>query len=100
MNIKKAQNENQETFILSGTLDTLASPELEDEIALITDQITRVRLDLKDVDYVSSNGLRCFLLLQKLMDSRQGEFIISHPNQMVKDVLEMTGFATIMKIED
>ena len=100
MNIKKAKTDNQIVLILSGTLDTLTSPQLEEEISQIGEEVNKVRLDIKDVDYVSSNGLRCFIILQKMMDSHQGEFIISHPHQMVKDVLNMTGFDTIMKIED
>ena len=55
-------------------------------------------IDLAELAYVSSAGLRVLLSAQKIMN-RQGEMVVRNANDAVMDVFEVTGFVDILNIE-
>ncbi len=57
----------------------------------------RIVLDLAGVRYVASAGLRVFLILAKRLKA-QGAFCLARPGTQVSQVLEMSGFASILAI--
>ncbi len=83
------------TVSVAGRLDTKSTPELESELMGSLEGITDLTFDLEKLEYVSSTGLRLFLLAQKTM-SRQGEMRLTHVRQTVMDVFEVTGFDGIL----
>lgn len=83
------------TVSVAGRLDTKSTPELESELMGSLEGITDLTFDLEKLEYVSSTGLRLFLLAQKTM-SRQGEMRLIHVRQTVMDVFEVTGFDSIL----
>lgn len=89
--------EKEVTLILEGRLDTSTAPQLEKEIQGL-DDVTCLRLDFEKLDYLSSAGLRVILIAQKKMN-RCGEMIISHVNETIMEVFEVTGFVDILTIE-
>lgn len=98
MTISKHVNNHQLEIKLSGRLDTITSPELEAELKQSLDQITDLSFDFSDLEYISSAGLRVLLATQKVMN-KQGEMVIYHVNDMVKEVFEVTGFIDILTIK-
>ena len=87
-------------FKLTGRLDTNTAPELTEAVkATATEELSEVIFDFKDLDYISSAGLRVILMTQKLMNSRKGSMVVRHPNQIIAEDFEATGFTDIMKIE-
>ena len=60
--------------------------------------MTALVLDMKELSYVSSAGLRVLLVAQKKM-SRIGSMKLTGVCDEVMEVLEMTGFADILEIE-
>lgn len=98
MEISKKKEENKLTLGLSGRLDTLTAPQLEAVIQNELDGITELVLDLKDLVYVSSAGLRVFLLGQKTMN-KKGSMALCNVCDDIKEVLTITGFADIFTIE-
>ena len=68
-----------------------------DELAAIIE--SDLIIDLSEVDYVSSAGLRVFVATDKLAVKRGGTFTLLHPCADVYDVLEMTGLVDIFTIE-
>ena len=95
MVIEKIMNGNECTLKLTGRLDTTTAPALTDDLNKI--EATAIVFDLSDLEYVSSAGLRVFLSTHKKMN---GNMIIRHPQSMIMDVLEITGFLDILKIEE
>lgn len=89
--------EKEVTLILEGRLDTSTAPQLEKEVQGL-DGVTCLRLDFEKLDYLSSAGLRVILIAQKKMN-RCGEMIISHVNETIMEVFEVTGFVDILTIE-
>jgi anti-anti-sigma factor len=84
---------------LSGRLDTASSPAAEQAIlqALRPDQ-SRVILDMRNVDYVSSAGLRVVLLAAKQAKSAQGTLALFGMQPGVREVFDISGFSRILSI--
>ena len=99
MEIVKKREGDKLTLALSGRLDTLTAPQLETVIKNELDGAKDLVLDLKDLIYVSSAGLRVFLNAQKSM-MEKGEMCLRHVNEEIMEVLDMTGFTQILTIEN
>mgnify|MGYP004694782229 FL=1 len=98
MDIKKTKNDTTLTLAIQGRIDTTTAPQLETELRSDIDGVTELYLDFTGVEYISSAGLRVLLSAQKLM-SRQGKMVLSHVNESVMEVFEVTGFSDILTIE-
>ncbi len=83
---------------VSGRVDTTTAPEFEKFILDNTAGVKELTLDLKDMSYTSSAGLRVLLKAQKLM-SAQGEMKVINVQDDVMEVLEITGFTDILTIK-
>ncbi len=90
MTIEKKQEGTSLTVALGGRLDTTTAPQLEQELELVG--ITDLTLDMNDLDYISSAGLRVILKAQKQMDT-QGTMKLTRVNDIVKEIFEVTGFS-------
>ena len=55
--------------------------------------------EFKDLDYISSGGLRELLYAYEAMNPKGG-MLIRHANPGVREVLDVTGFSTIFEIEE
>ena len=97
MEITKNIQDHSASFVLSGRLDTLTSPQLEKELQEIPDDLKELVLDFGGVEYISSAGLRVLLSAQKVM-ARQGGMKLIHVNEMVMEIFEVTGFSEILNI--
>lgn len=98
MNIKKKMEGDQLTVIIGGRIDTVTAPEVEAFINENLDGVNNLVLDFKDVNYVSSAGLRVLLSLHKKMMVK-GEMKLINVNEAVSDVFEVTGFDEILSYE-
>ena len=81
-----------------GRLDTITAPALDKAINEDIKDVKNLILDLKEVAYVSSAGLRVLLSAQKKMQ-KVGSMKVVNVCEAVMDVFEMTGFADILVIE-
>ena len=98
MTIEIKKKAGEAVIELSGRLDTSTAPVLDKTLNEdISDNINLV-LDLKDLEYISSAGLRVLLSAQKRMRKR-GSMTLRNVREEVMDVFEMTGFADILTIE-
>lgn len=98
LNIIKEKNESQLTIKLEGRLDTISAPQLEKEMQQALSGIQELVLDLSQLAYLSSAGLRVILSAQKVMN-RQGKMIVRHVPDMIMEIFEVTGFSEILTIE-
>ncbi|MBE6741402.1 MAG: STAS domain-containing protein [Ruminococcaceae bacterium] len=98
MTITKNTENSKLTIAVSGRVDTTTAPELEKEIFDNANGITELVLDLKEMSYTSSSGLRVFLKAQKLMN-QQGSMKVINVSEDVMEIFEMTGFSDILTIE-
>ncbi|MBR0060592.1 MAG: STAS domain-containing protein [Selenomonadaceae bacterium] len=99
MEIKKVSDGSALTIYISGRLDAVTALELDKNLQATLANVTDLTVDLKDLEYVSSAGLRILLKTQKRMD-RQGSMKIRNVRDNVREVLDMTGFSDFLTIED
>ena len=98
MTITQKRNESQLSLLLEGRLDTTTAPELEKVIKSSLDGVTELTIDMSRLDYLSSAGLRILLGAQKTM-TKQGGMKVTHVNETIMEILEVTGFVDILTIE-
>lgn len=85
------------TFDINGRIDTTTSDAFETEIKNIGNAKHLV-LDFRNVQYISSAGLRVLLSAQKIMNI-QGVMTLVNVNNSIMDIFEITGFSDIFSIE-
>ena len=98
MKIEKVQKDDMLTISLEGRLDMLTAPELSKELNENLPKAEKLTLDLKNLEYISSSGLRVLLSAQKEMVKKGGMKLIN-VNEIVMEVLEVTGFTGFLTIE-
>ena len=82
--------------ILTGKADTIASPALLDAFKQAQEQseITDILLDMSELAYISSSGLRVLLTMKKAIGD--GSFVMTGQNDTIKMIMEATGFADVL----
>ena len=98
MTIEITRSAEQTTVKLVGRLDTMTAPALDKTIKEDLGDTQNLVLDVKEVEYISSAGLRVLLSAQKMMQKR-GSMKLTGVCESVMEVLEMTGFSDIWVIE-
>ncbi len=92
MEIRKSIENNVISIKLLGRLDYSSTEPLEKMIEEI-EKLDCI-LDLTDLEYISSSGLRCILKLYKSTTNLK----VVNPNEMVTEVFEITGFTDFLDI--
>ena len=85
---------------LKGRLDTANSGEVAQDLLGSLNGVKQLVLDFTDLVYISSSGLRILLQLVKQLKAQQGELIVCHVSKEIMEVFKMTGFSSLLKIED
>ena len=84
---------------LSGRLDIIGTGEIETKFTgYCAGEKVRVIVDLSEVDFLASIGIRLLMLTAKSVASRGGKMVILDPISEVQDVLEITGIPAIIPI--
>lgn len=97
LNIGSKRNAAELSVALAGRLDTNTAPELEKALNASLDGVNTLVIDMEQLDYVSSAGLRVLLAAQKTMN-KQGEMKVLHVNETIMEIFEVTGFSDILTI--
>jgi anti-anti-sigma factor len=100
--ISTFQQENCDLVSIIGRVDSYTAPKLAEVLRAITDAGRfNVVLDLTNVSYVSSAGLRVLIDVQKACRyQKRGEAYLVNVPQRVYDTLELAGFVPLFKIFD
>ena len=99
MKVEYLKNEKSLTVKPDGRMDTNTSPELNELTKPKIEGAAELILDMENVPYVSSGGLRVILEWQQIMDDRDGQFKLLHVNDYIKEVLDLTGLLDDLTIE-
>ena len=98
MTIEIKRNTEETIIKLVGRLDTTTAPALDKTINEDIADTKNLILDVKELEYISSAGLRVLLAAQKKMQ-KIGSMKVTNVREEVMEVFEMTGFADILVIE-
>ena len=82
-----------------GRIDTQTAPEFEQKLSEELGDATELQIDLGQVNYISSAGLRVLLAYTQEMDERGGTIKASNVNDIVRKIFDLTGFLDILGIE-
>lgn len=81
-----------EALVIEGRIDALRAPQLDAELlSLFESGLRHVVLDLGQVSYMSSSGLRVLLLAQRRQQRVDGSLVLLNPPPRVYRVLQMAG---------
>ena len=98
MTIEIKRNSEETIIKLVGRLDTITAPALDKTINEDIADANNLVLDMKDLEYISSAGLRVLLSAQKKY-GKLGYLKVTNVCEEILSVFEMTGFADILTIE-
>ncbi|MBE6816288.1 MAG: STAS domain-containing protein [Ruminococcaceae bacterium] len=98
MELSNVRENGKLTIAISGRVDTSTAPQLEEYILTNAEGVSELVLDLKDMAYTSSAGLRVILKAQKLMNN-QGSMKVVNVRSDVMEIFDITGFSDILTIE-
>ena len=82
----------------SGRLDTITAPELLEKFRKVSEEtaFTTISFDMKDMEYISSAGLRVLLLMRKSVEDND-HFELRNMSPSVRDIIETAGFDNLIK---
>ena len=94
------ENGDNITVCLSGDLDTVAAQQTEKEFQpLLSVKDKAIIVDCKELNYISSSGLRLFLSLLKSCNPNRNSLVLENVNYNIKKVFTMTGFSALFNIK-
>ncbi len=99
MTMTKKLDGNKLTVAVEGRLDTLTAPDLEAQLLPALKGIESLVIDLGDLNYISSAGIRVLLQAAQTMDAQNGEIKVINANQDVRSIFTMTGLIGALGVE-
>jgi anti-anti-sigma factor len=97
MKINQTETFTQVTF--SGRLDASTAGEIEkDALQVIEKENNHVIIDCTGLKYISSSGLKLFLMLQKLAVAKQLKLSVCSLESDIREIFNISGFSGIFRI--
>lgn len=99
MDISEDRKADAVVLALSGKLDATTAKTFEDKIlGVINSGTQRLLIDLSQLEYVSSSGLRVFLLAAKRLQGVNGKIVLCSLKDHIRQVFDLAGFSSILSI--
>jgi len=101
LSIAETPKDNSLVYILSGEVNNDVAYEMEDELVAGLSVRKSLKVDMKELTYIASSGLRSLLKVQHMIDERNGyEMILCNVNPIIKDIMVKNGFFDLFRIEE
>ena len=99
MQISSRELKRVNVVTVGGRVDSAAAPDLEKSLqSLLDDHRNQLVLELADVEYMSSAGLRVLVAMQKAAKKSGGRLALASPSLRVKEVLDLAGLTPVFEI--
>jgi len=85
---------------ISGEIDGKTAPQAQAELAPVLARSGRLLLDMTQVTYMSSAGLRMLLLLYRQAAARDGKVVLVGLSEQIRDTMSITGFLKYFPVCD
>lgn len=99
MEIKKQELDEKILIELVGEIDGSNVDSFESVMKDASEKGKDLEVDLEQLEYISSAGLRVFLITEKQMKQTQHMMIIKNVGDEIMDIFTVTGFVKLLNIE-
>lgn len=99
MNISESDRDGKRVLGLSGRLDSNTAPDIETSLPQAIEANPATIVDLSEVNYVSSAGLRVLLKGAKVAKGSGNRLVLCGLSPSVREVFDISGFSSIFAIE-
>jgi anti-sigma B factor antagonist len=98
MKLETSEENGILTVRLEGSLDGKTAPEAREQLQRFLAANSKLILDLKNVDYLSSAGLRLLLVLYRELAARKGKLVLLGVSEDIRTVMSHTGFLSFFTL--
>lgn len=99
MEVKADKNNGLDVVSIIGRMDASNTSVFDEKMKEVLSQNPgKVVVSLKELEYVSSAGLRSFIAVAKEIKKCEGKLAFIEPTEQVLKVLKMSGMTTVLKI--
>ncbi len=101
MEVVIKKHEDETIIAIEGRLDTVSAMKFSSGFIeqIMEPSMKKLILDCEKLSFISSAGLRVFLVLSKVAKSKNVDMIIRKVDDTIKDIFDMTGFSDIFTLE-
>lgn len=100
MDVKESMSGSTHVLEVNGRLDTVTAPEFQEILmGKIGDGNISLLLHCAELSYVSSSGLRVFLMALKKIKAGGGHMVLCCLQDSIQEVFDISGFSTLFTIE-
>ena len=101
MQISSRELKRVNVVSVSGRVDSAAAPDLEKTLqGLIDNRRNQIVIELAEVEYMSSAGLRALVSALKASKKGGGEVVIARPSPRVREVIDLAGLTPVFTMYD
>jgi anti-sigma B factor antagonist len=99
MNVNITTQRGYTVISIHGRIDTISAGDFEASVLEVIEKgSNQIILDCTGLDYISSSGLRVFLLAQKKVEAMSGRLKLCNMQAGIKEIFDISGFSTIFAI--
>ena len=99
MDVKLVDHGKEGELIIIGSLDARVSGKADELFRKMSERFTDINLNMKDMEYISSAGIRTIRNLYISVNKNGGKLTLSNVNENVMEVFEITGLAGLLNIK-
>lgn len=94
MEINVKNIEEVQVVELSGDVDSATAPEVQSKILSLVNPESKILVDMTNVSYMSSAGLRALLSLYRQTTAKKAQLVLVGLSEDLQDTMSVTGFLT------
>ena len=100
--LSRSRDGDEASIELRGELDPHTTPQLEHEIneVLADGEVRRLVLDLAELAFIDSSGIRSLIRAQQTMAERGGEVVLRSPGPATQRLLEITHLDVQFEVDE
>jgi anti-sigma B factor antagonist len=98
MKVNITEQEDLTVVEVAGDIDSKTAPEFERSARAATESSKKIAIDLTEVGFMSSAGLRVLLMVYRNIRAQDGHVILVGVSEDIQDVMSTTGFINFFTI--
>ena len=95
--IEAGKEKDTKIISLNGRMDAISAPDFEEKMGQwLNEGETSFIIDLLELGYISSAGLRSILVIAKELKSKDGKLMCAAPQDEVEKIFRISGFSSMI----